>query len=218
MAFDSFFTCMYWSPLCYRLKWDPLAFQSSVSVQLVPVLCIADSSHLCIPRLSASSPQIKEVSAWVAMLWLVNALKAVNWGKLWAQLICFLSLRYDSSYCLIFTVLKIIVSYNFSSIFSCFGQEGKFSSRHFIFAGSTSLSVSLLVGESCSQFKWTNNMQLDRWNVASWDFTTSVKWNGRHHLFIWTSNYNNERRTSLVAQLLRIRLPMHGTWVWSLVW
>lgn len=101
MVFDSFFTCMYWSPLCYSLKWDPLAFQSSVSVQLVPVLCLVDSSHLCLPRLSASSPQIKEVSVWVAMLWLENALKAVNWGNLWAQLICFLPLRYDSSYCLI---------------------------------------------------------------------------------------------------------------------
>ena len=33
----------------------------------------------------------------------------------------------------------------------------------------------------------------------------------------WKSGLNSGLRTSLVAQWLRIRLPMQGTWVWSLV-
>ena len=39
------------------------------------------------------------------------------------------------------------------------------------------------------------------------------------YLFLWRAAEQEEKPcTSLVAQRLRIRLPMQGTWVWSLVW
>ena len=162
-------------------------------MQLVSARCPVNSSYPCLPRLSASSLQIKEISAWVAMLWLENVLKVVNWGSLWAQLICFLSLRHDSLYCLILSVLTIIVSYSFPVLLVVSGRKViQFVVLYFCWKCKPLCFI--LIGEKCSLFKWTNNMQLGRWNVASWDFIRSVKCNGRHHLFVSTSNYISERK------------------------
>ena len=106
------------------------------------MLCPANSNGLGLPRLSASSLQLKGSAGfhlgsppWAAT-WKLSM--TVSWGSHRTHLICFMCLMDDCRLLPNISVLKTLISYIVSFLGGCFRWEGKPSPCYSILAGSRS--------------------------------------------------------------------------------